>query len=166
MELYLEPDIVYERKQRDKGRFKKGYRPWNKGLKGLNMGGEKTWFKKGHEPHNTKYDGCIAVRHHKRTNERYKYIRVAKGKWVLYHRYIYEKEYGAIPKGYIIRFKDGDTMNCTLENLECISRRENMERNRNVEKAAESMRRRWASEKRRAAYGLSLETKLLKRIKR
>ena len=167
MELYIEPEIAYRKKQLDElGRFLPGHKPWNKNLKGLDIGGKETRFKKGNLPHNTKHDGAISIRTDSKSGIPYKYIRIAKAKWVLLHRYVWEQYNGQIPKGYIIRFKDGDTLNCAISNLECISRRENMKRNTNYQKSAESMRRRWASEKRRAAYGLELETKLLKRIKR
>ena len=54
-------------------------------------------------------------------------------KWVLYkdgyyrhsklklHRYVYEKEHGAIPKGFVIHHKDGDTSNNNIANLICIT---------------------------------------------
>ena len=164
MELWIEPDIAWKKKQLDKqGRFLPGHTPWNKGIKGLDIGGKETRFKKGNEPHNTKYDGCITVRHHKRTNEKYKYIRIAKGKWVLLHRYIWEQHKGKIPQGYVIRFKDGDTLNCAIDNLECISRKENLVRNQDMEKMRKSMKARWEREKLRTVYGLKPETKLLER---
>ena len=34
------------------GRFEKGHKTWNKGLKGIEIGGKDTQFKKGQEPHN------------------------------------------------------------------------------------------------------------------
>jgi hypothetical protein len=34
------------------GQFKKGHQTWNKGLKGLEIGGKETQFKKGAVPHN------------------------------------------------------------------------------------------------------------------
>ena len=37
--------------------------------------------------------------------------------------------HGEIPKGLIIVFKDNNPMNCTIENLEAITRIENMRRN-------------------------------------
>lgn len=46
-----------------------------------------------------------------------------------YHRYLWEQENGAIPKGYNIFFKDGNRRNCMIENLECISNAELARRN-------------------------------------
>lgn len=110
------------------GRFKPGQKSWNKGKKGLQIGGEDTQFKPGHQPHNTKYDGCIKVRRHK-NGCHYKYIRVAVAKWELYHRHVWEQANGKIPAGHVIRFKDGDQMNCEVSNMEIISRGENMDLN-------------------------------------
>ena len=111
--------------------IKKGNIPPNKG-KGmpeeLREKIKHTWFKKGGLPGNTKYDSCITIR--RETDGRpYKYIRIAKAKWVLYSRYVWEQVYGKIPYGMIISFKDKNTMNCDIENLELISKGENMKRN-------------------------------------
>jgi len=60
-------------------------------------------------------------------------IKTATG-FVGYSRYIYEREIGPIPSGFVVRYKDGDPLNVCKENLELISRRENAilnSRNRN-----------------------------------
>lgn len=92
-----------------------------------------TRFKKGQLPHNTKSrDGVITIRHDHpdRNNGRsYKYIRVSLGKWVPYHRYLWEKKYGKIPSGHCLWFKDGNSLNCRPSNLELITRKENYDRN-------------------------------------
>lgn len=131
-------------------RFKKGQAPVNKGMKieeymsseGIERS-SKTRFKKGHTPANTKHDGAITIRHpHKQRGARpYLYIRLAKGKWQEYHRYLWIKQNGLVPAKHVIRFKDGNTMNCCIENLECISMAENAIRNADHEKAFETMRR-------------------------
>lgn len=56
------------------------------------------------------------------TDRYYAYIRVAKAKWELYHRYLWEQEYGPIPDDHIVRFKDNDPTNLDLDNLELVSR--------------------------------------------
>jgi hypothetical protein len=109
-------------------RFCKGSMSWNKGKKGLNLSGGKGQFKKGNLPHNTLEDYAIRPRKYK-TGRVYYYIRVAVGKWELYHRWLWMQEYGEIPKGHIIVFKDMDSMNCVLDNLELITKAENMKRN-------------------------------------
>jgi len=161
MELYIEPDFAYQRKNRDSnGRFKPGMTPWNKGLKGLDIGGRQTQFKPGFTPHNTKHDMAITTRYHKREDRHYKFIRIAKGKWELLHRYVWRQHYGEIPKGMIIAFRDGNALNCDIGNLECISRKENMARNRNREKQSASMREKWRKSKLRALAGLPPISKL------
>jgi len=163
MELWIEPNYIARRKfvQRDdKGRFKKGNKPWNKNLKGVFYGPDHTQFKTGHVPANIKEIGTITMRFHKRTKTNYKYIKLAPGVWKLYHRYIWEKHYGKIPEKHVVMFIDGDTLNCNINNIKCISQTENITRNRNRKKASESMKRLWAEEKRRAAYGLTRYTKL------
>lgn len=106
--------------------FKKGQVSWNKGLSLPNIPNSGQ-FKKGTVPGNTLYDGAIVFRKRKnRVNQDYYFIRVAKNKWIHYHVYLWEQTYGPIPKGCIIRFKDGDHKNVTLKNLEMITRKENL----------------------------------------
>lgn len=115
--------------------YKKGITVWNKGLPrsewNLSPEAEEAMkrgqFSAGMKPHNTLSDGVITIRRHK--GRRYKHIRLSEGHWVHYHRYLWEQAHGPIPKGYNVVFRDGDTMNCTLENLELISREKNMIRN-------------------------------------
>lgn len=39
------------------------------------------------------------------------------GQWLRKHRYIWEQAYGKIPPGKALLYKDGNRLNCTLENL-------------------------------------------------
>lgn len=128
-------DIV--EKFRKESQFKPGQRPQNKGKKMSRAVYNKvkhTFFQPGHIPHNAKErDGVIVVRrdHKDRFNSKpYKWFRVGLGRWMLYHRYRWEMFRGKIPKGHCLWFKDGDTMNVKLSNLECITRAENARRNR------------------------------------
>ncbi len=152
-ELHLRPKNIRD----SKGRFAKGIIPFNKGTKGL-KGANKTSFKKGQKPFNTKFDGAISLR-----TDGYQYVRVKKAKWVLLHRYIWQQIHGTIPDKHVITFKDKNPMNCTIDNLECISMAENRNRNINYKKSASSLRNTWKNEKLRDAYGLKLETKLINR---
>jgi hypothetical protein len=97
-----------------------------------------TEFKKGQKPLNTKRYGFISVRNNKNTP--YYWIHIAEKQWVPLHRYVYEKEFGAIPKGYIVTFRDKDWQHCLPENLELITLAENVRRNQNREKASASIR--------------------------
>ena len=106
----------YGIKFNNRGFFRKGKRPWNKGM-AHNVSPD-TQYKKGNLPHNTKFDGAIRVQ------SDYKYIRIAKAKWMPLHRYIWTQVYGD-PGSNLIRFKDGNTMNCGIENLTMVSRGEN-----------------------------------------
>lgn len=113
-------------------RYPKGHIPVNKGKTMPKEVREKikhTWFEKGHLPHNTKTDGEISVRKDTRTGIEYKYIRISLGEWKELHRHVWEKENGTIPKGMNVVFKDGNSLNCALENLEMISDAELCSRN-------------------------------------
>jgi hypothetical protein len=109
-------------------RFKPGNISHNKGQKMSKDVYEMvklSMFKKGNEPHNMKYDG------HERicAKDGYIYVRISKGKYVLKHRLVWEQHNGSIPKGNIIIFKDKDKYNLNIDNLQMITKRENMLRN-------------------------------------
>ena len=97
-------------------------------MKGLDIGGKEYRFKKGHLPHNTRNDWDIRIQQDK-SGRKYKYIRVSLGKWMLLHRFNWEQSNGTIPKGMKILFKDGDTMNCDVSNLELVTAGQLMKRN-------------------------------------
>lgn len=108
-------------------RYQKGREPENKGKtmpKEVYEKVKRTMFKKGNKPHNTNYNG-----HERISKNGYIEIRIRLGKYVLKHRYVWEQTNGKVPKGYIVVFKDRNPNNIVLENLELISREENMQRN-------------------------------------
>jgi len=112
--------------------FEKGHISANKGIK---MPAEvyakvkATMFKKGQDPPNTyDRDGIIVLRKNSAKGD-YNYIRIAKGKWMPYHRYLWMQENGPIPKNSVIRFKDGNSLNCIYSNLKCITRNEHAREN-------------------------------------
>ena len=123
------------------GQFPKGHKPWNTG-KSVRLN-PATEFKKGQLPKNTKQDGAISIRGNRKTGETYQYIRVGLKKWVLLHRQIWQQAYGEIPASHIVTFRNGDTLDCRLENLECISRAEGVRRNANRKKAGASLKAIW-----------------------
>lgn len=114
-------------------RFQKGHATWNKGMKGLKIGGEATQFKKGHR-------GGRAV-------EVYQPIgaeRISKDgylqrkinddmplqkRWRGVHIIVWEEANGPLPAGHAVTFKDGNKQNIALENLELLTRAELMARN-------------------------------------
>lgn len=120
--------------------IKKGTPPPNKGKKQKEYMSKEaiertkiTRFQKGSLPHNTLEDNTITERKDK-SGRIYKYIRIKLAKWVPYHRYLWEQHNGAIPKGYNIQFKDGDTLNCDINNLYMISRGEQMKNENSASK--------------------------------
>jgi hypothetical protein len=111
--------------------FKKGNKPHNTGKKvkpTVYAALEKTMFKKGNKPHNIQPDGTIRI-NIKYNEKPYQYIKIADSNWRLLHRVIWEEHNGPIPDKHMIRFIDGNTMNCELSNLECVSMAQNMNEN-------------------------------------
>ena len=106
--------------------FTKGNVPWNKGMKGLDIGGKETRFKKGDKPANHRPVGEERI-----DDEGYTYIKIAEHtRWVLKHRHIYEQHHGKLEPHMIVTFRDKNISNFEIENLEAITKVENMERNR------------------------------------
>lgn len=113
-------------------RFKKGIIPFNKDKKMSKELKERikyTFFKPGNIPANTLYNGAIVFKTDKKTGIKYKNIRIALAKWIPLHIYNWEKVNGPVPKGKILAFKTKSHDNCEIENLELITREENMLRN-------------------------------------
>ena len=113
-------------------RFKKGQAPANKGLRrpGWSAGRMKsTWFPKGHRGSRTMAIGST------RLCDGYVYRKVSEipgvwtRNWKLEHYLVWEAAHGPVPPGHAVVFKDRDRMNTALENLELITRRDNMLRN-------------------------------------
>lgn len=112
------------------GCFEKGFKPWNTGVKGSikpNSGS----FKKEHVPANTKpmyhericsKDGFIIMK----VPERNPYTG-AFGRYKNKHVWIWEQAHGPVPEGHVVRFLDGDKMNCVLENLGLFTKAENLQ---------------------------------------
>lgn len=106
-------------------RFKKGERAWNKGMKGLSIGGKETWFKKGNKPDNYRPVGS------ERTCPKngYTVVKVQdegryQDRWKHKHVVLWEKVNGKVPDDHVIIFLDGNNGNMNMENLEMISRSE------------------------------------------
>lgn len=124
LNLHKTPD--FHEFHRSKHYFPKGHKPSNTGKTMPAHQREKlakTMFKVGSIPHNTLHDGAVTIRHNKKTNTKYRYIRLEKGKWLEYYRYIWKQHRGNIPRGYLVRHINGDTLDDRLENLEMIPRK-------------------------------------------
>lgn len=113
-------------------RFKKGHSPMNKGKKTPIEVVEKlrpTMFKKGQKPHNTLNDWDEVLRTEK-NGRKYWWIKVPnENKIKPKHIYLWETNNGKVEKGFNVVFKDGNRLNCCIDNLECISNSELMKRN-------------------------------------
>ena len=114
-------------------RFKKGCRPWNKGTKGLCLGGAQTQFKKGYRGGIglEKYQPVGAERMSKdgylerKINDDFPFYR----RWRAVHILLWESVNGSLPANHCLIFKDGNKANIQLDNIELITRAENMKRN-------------------------------------
>lgn len=108
-------------------RFKPGNAAWNKGMKGLQIGGQATRFPKGHRPHTWVPIGTEQVR------DGYLWRKVTDNggrfDWKQVHVMLWEQHHGPVPKGLILVFRDRNKQNIQLDNLELITRAENCRRN-------------------------------------
>ena len=120
---YLKANVYIITNPSVRHQFKKGQPAWNKGMKGLQIGGVNTQFSKGSKPHNWVEDGSERI-----DKDGYAMIKV-NGKFILKHRHIYEQHFGKIPKGLVVRFKDNNKLNFDHANLEAITREEHQLRN-------------------------------------
>jgi hypothetical protein len=99
--------------------FQKGSVPWNKGMKGLAIGGEATRFKKGQRGRNWLPIGTERV-----NTDGYVDVKIAERKWRQKNILIWEAANGPIPKGHCLIFADSNPLNVTLDNLILITRAE------------------------------------------
>lgn len=111
-------------------RFQKGHASWNKGIS-FHSGGRsaETQFSPGTMPHNhvpvgTERTTCDGIRQRKTHDDGPPHRR-----WKSVHMIMWEEAHGEVPAGHIIVFRDRNTANITIENLELITRAENMQRN-------------------------------------
>lgn len=156
-------------------RFAKGHKSSFKGEKWYELMPEearnkclRTAFKDGHIPHNAYADGTELVRDGR------VYIKVPGIRRLqLKHRYVWEKHNGKIPEGHIIKFKDGDFMNCDIDNLYIMSRADACVK-MTSEQTPEQIKKKMSivqahrnetirKDKMRIRWGLEPKTKLIKR---
>jgi len=115
------------------GRFLPGNSSWNKGMKGLDIGGKETRFKPGHR------GGRAAEKYKPIGTERiskdgYLERKIHDGlplqsRWRFVHLLVWEEANGPVPHGHAVTFLDGNKRNIKLENLQLIHRAELMRRN-------------------------------------
>jgi hypothetical protein len=109
--------------------FKEGLKPWNKGTKGL-CSPNKHSFATGHVPHNALPDWAESVRIDSKSGRKYLLLKLpGVRKLVFKHVWLWLQHHNEVPDGHVVVFKDGNTMNCVIDNLECITRKTLMVRN-------------------------------------
>lgn len=109
--------------------FQKGQAPWNKGKPHKPKGSERGWFKPGDMPRTWRPVGSV---HRKRDGTWMRKVsdtRVKTVDWRPVHWLVWEEHNGPVPEGHIVIFKNHDHDDIRIENLECITRAENMWRN-------------------------------------
>lgn len=135
-QLGLEIPIEIREQRKSKNQFKPGHKTFNKGLKHKDYLTEKqiektklSQFKKGQTSHNTLPLWTEVIRMDSKKKQ-YIFIKVDENKPMLQkHRWLWEQAHGKMKKGFNVVFKNGNTLDCRLENLECISDEELMNRN-------------------------------------
>jgi hypothetical protein len=107
-------------------RFKAGGVSWNKGNYGIRMS-PATEFKKGAVPANVQEVGALRI-----NTDGDIEIKLAPGKrqWLSLRRYQWQLTHGPIPEGMVIHMRDGDPHNTQPDNLELITKAENLRRMR------------------------------------
>ena len=100
------------------GSFKKNHSPWNKGTIGICKANSGS-FQKENLPKNWRPVGSERGP----TQKDYIYVKVKeKNIWKMKHIIIWEQKHGKVKKGHVIRFKDNNRLNCSLDNLEEVNR--------------------------------------------
>lgn len=171
----------FAERQRHKGQFVKGQSAWNKGkaqkywlspesAKRCSKG----WFPKG----KARDDNPNSCKNKPLGSERvyadgYVWVITEHGRKQK-HRWVWEQVHGHIPPGYLVKFRDGNPLNCAIDNLYLVSRadhaRETMaalspERKAEILMKAKATRNATIRrDKLRLKWGLEPESKLVKRI--
>lgn len=113
------------------GQFVKGQEAHNKGKKcapgqgGRHPNARRTQFKKGHQPHNTNYEG-----HERISKDGFVEISVSERnphtgferRYVLKHKWLWEKQNGPVPEGYALKCLDSNRLNTDPKNWEAVPR--------------------------------------------
>jgi len=113
--------------------FKKGMTPWNKGMKGLNIGVTRTQFKPGQTPRSWLPLGSYRVLQGDLQIKWREYPGSSSKRWKPVSRLVWEACRGPVPAGSIVIFKPGtrstEVEHIRIENLECVTRKESAMRN-------------------------------------
>lgn len=111
-------------------RFQKGQTSWNKGIS-FHSGGRsaETQFAPGTMPHNHVPIGSERVTRDGIRQRKTHDDGPPQRRWKSVHMILWEELHGPVPPGYLVVFKDKNTANIDIDNLELITRAENMRRN-------------------------------------
>jgi len=129
-DLKIGEKVLQRREEsKKKNQFNKGQVSHNKGKKMSPEAYEKvkkSMFKPGQIPYNSKpigYERICPV-------DKIIFIKISeRGPMVSKSRYIWEQNNGPIPKGSVVSFKDGNKLNCDIDNLFLTTQEEIMLRN-------------------------------------
>jgi hypothetical protein len=108
------------------GRFPPGIVPANKGRRmPFHPNSARTRFRKGNLPHNTRHLG-----HERISQDGYVEVSVAETnphtgyerRYVLKHRWLWERANGPVPEGHALKCLDGDRTNCDPSNWQAVPR--------------------------------------------
>lgn len=156
-------------------RFKKGQEAFNKGRRMAEWMSEeaqercmRTTFKDGNIPRNAYAAGTEIVRGGR------VYVKVAgRRKLMLKQHYVWEQHHGKIPQDHVVKFKDGNSMNCDIGNLYIMSRADACvkmisemsaeQRKRRMSKSQARRNELIRKDKMRIRWGLEPKSKLIKR---
>jgi len=112
-------------------RFKPGHKTWNDGMKGWQSGrrSAETRFKAGRKPHTWVPVGSERVTDDGTLQRKVSDTGYPPRDWRAVHALIWEEHNGPVPLGHICVLKNRDKRDFRIENIEYITRAENMRRN-------------------------------------
>lgn len=100
-------------------RYKKGHVAWNADLKGMGVCKPNSGtFRRGHVPGNFR---CVGSEHI--DVDGYVWVKTKNpNTWRAKHVLVWEAHNGPVPAGHVVRFRDHTPCNCSIDNLELMSR--------------------------------------------
>lgn len=154
--------IIFDEKyQKEKGWTKKHI---EKKRRQLGLKRNERQIKKIMENHKPVYRQCAKILHAKRNvakegdvrvwKDGYKRIKI-NNRFIHLAPYLYKKHFGSIPKAMVVSFKDGNRLNCDLDNLCLKTKGQVATENQNPQKASKSIKAFYENQKIRYAAGLS-----------
>jgi len=111
--------------------FKKGSIPHNKGKKGFDPGGRAraVQFQPGSKPHNWLPVGTERINDAGYLERKETDTGNPAKDWIGVHRLLWIEHHGPVPKDHYVVFRNGDKTDLRIENLEAITKREQLARN-------------------------------------